>query len=252
MDEKDIIWNNISKKIESRRRKIIFLNTGAVLLPIILLFFYLSPTVYQTSSQSISITLNDGTRVKLYPNSRLKFSNTIFSKTRNAELVGDALFSVSKDKKHPFIVKGEGFNTKVLGTVFKITQRKDVQSIYLIEGKVQVSKNSKVIQKLLPNQELTNYEKENIVSFKKNVYENKNTKTNTIASEIVKMDNTSLQNVVHHLESIYKTKIKYPVDMGQAPLSGDLQIGNLDENLRSIAFSLNLKIEKESKNYILK
>lgn len=252
MDEKDIIWNNISKKFEKERRKNAFLAFNAVLLPVMFLFFYLSPKVYTATSQPVLITLNDGTHVKLYPNSQLKFSNNIFSKKRNAELSGDALFSVSKDKHHPFVVKGDGFNTEVLGTVFKITQRKNIQSVYLLEGKVQVSKNSKVIQKLLPNQELINYKNENLVSFKKNIVADKKEVKNITTSEIVKMDNTELQNVIHHLENIYFTKISFPEELKHTPITGDLQIGNLENNLSAIAFILNLKFEKQAQKYILK
>lgn len=71
-------------------------------------------------------------------------------------LEGEGFFNVSKDKKHPFIVKTGTQEVEVLGTQFNINSYSDEYAIKttLIEGSVNItvpnSKNSKV---LIPGQQ---------------------------------------------------------------------------------------------------
>lgn len=88
------------------------------------------------------ITLSDGTEVSMNAGSSLKYP-VQFIKGHNREVVleGEAFFDVTKDKKHPFIVKTRGVNVKVLGTKFNVSSYKedaDVNTV-LVEGSVSLS-----------------------------------------------------------------------------------------------------------------
>ncbi|WP_345948955.1 FecR family protein [Mucilaginibacter sp. PAMB04274] len=87
------------------------------------------------------IYLPDHTIVWLKGNSSLQFPAKFSNSTRNVSLQGEALFEVTKDPKHPFIIKAGQFETKVLGTSFNIQENSLNKSFKLIvlTGKVMVS-----------------------------------------------------------------------------------------------------------------
>ncbi len=88
-----------------------------------------------------SIVLPDSSRVWLNSGSKLTFNSDFKNSGRNVVLEGEAFFSVSKDKAHPFRVKTSDLEIKVLGTEFNVKAYPEENSISttLIEGSVQVS-----------------------------------------------------------------------------------------------------------------
>lgn len=87
------------------------------------------------------LTLSDGTRVFLNAETKLKFPTKFRKEERVVVLEGEAYFEVSKDAAHPFIVKANGVDVKVLGTSFNLRSYSDENSIAttLVSGKVAVS-----------------------------------------------------------------------------------------------------------------
>ena len=61
---------------------------------------------------------------------------------------GEAYFSVSKDKEHPFLVKSSDIEIKVLGTHFNVKAYPEEKSVSttLIEGSIQISSS---VEKML-------------------------------------------------------------------------------------------------------
>lgn len=87
------------------------------------------------------VTLPDGTNVWLNAASSLTYPQSFAKKvTRQVELKGEAYFEVAKDERHPFIVKTEDQEVKVLGTHFNINAYSDEKRVLttLLEGAVQV------------------------------------------------------------------------------------------------------------------
>jgi len=88
------------------------------------------------------ITLSDGTVVNMNAGSSLKYPvQFINGHNREVVLEGEAFFEVTKDKKHPFIVKTRGVDVKVLGTKFNVSSYKEDAEIntVLVEGSVSLS-----------------------------------------------------------------------------------------------------------------
>lgn len=86
------------------------------------------------------VTLADGTKVWMNAESKLEFPETFTGSTREVILHGEAYFEVAKDVAHPFIVKTDYFQTKVLGTTFNVKAYSDKDAnIVLIEGSVMIS-----------------------------------------------------------------------------------------------------------------
>jgi len=102
-----------------------------------------------------SIVLPDSTRVWLNSGSRLSFSTDFKRADRKVNLEGEAFFSVTKDKNHPFRVKTKEVDVEVLGTKFNLKAYPEESSVSttLVEGSVKMSsQNEQVVIK--PNQKL--------------------------------------------------------------------------------------------------
>ncbi|WP_293670742.1 FecR domain-containing protein [uncultured Parabacteroides sp.] len=86
------------------------------------------------------LVLADGTKVWINAESTLRYPVAFRGKERRVELKGEACFEVAKDEEHPFIVRADGMDTRVLGTKFNVKAYKDDQTIdvSLVSGKVNV------------------------------------------------------------------------------------------------------------------
>ena len=94
------------------------------------------------------IVLPDGTRVWLNAATELKYPVAFHAKERRVYLKGEAYFEVAPDSLHPFIVKTEQQNLRVLGTSFAIRAyaNESVVLTTLETGKVNIhSKGQEVI-----------------------------------------------------------------------------------------------------------
>ncbi len=102
-----------------------------------------SSSIVEQSNNSDSIqpvALFDGSIVRLYPRSKLSFSNGSFSTKRDVYLSGEAFFEVKENPSVPFLVYTKHLVTKVLGTTFKVDDYSDKKraSVKVGMGKVSV------------------------------------------------------------------------------------------------------------------
>lgn len=67
-----------------------------------------------------TVFLSDGTRIDLNSGSRLEYPAIFYGPERRVSLKGEAMFDVSKDPEHPFIVETFSYDVKVLGTRFDV------------------------------------------------------------------------------------------------------------------------------------
>lgn len=89
-------------------------------------------TQHISGGKKATVTLPDGTVVRLNSGSELTFPDRFPQNTREVVLQGEAFFDVVKDKKRPFIVRTGELTTRVLGTSFNVRA-------YENDGKVEVS-----------------------------------------------------------------------------------------------------------------
>lgn len=75
---------------------------------------------HNTTTQTIDIALNDGSRISLEPQGRIRYPEKFDGPRREVFLEGEAFFDIAKDPAHPFLVYANGLVTKVLGTSFRI------------------------------------------------------------------------------------------------------------------------------------
>lgn len=91
--------------------------------------------------ERVSITLPDGTTVKLNSESLLSYKQDFGQKDRRIFLSGEGFFEVQKDIEKKFIVATEYMNVEVTGTSFNVYaySDKDVTEMSLVQGNVIVS-----------------------------------------------------------------------------------------------------------------
>ncbi len=212
---------------------------------------FFKPDVYVAEKGNQKVYLKDGSVVTLFPGAELTVEKSFPADTRVVALKGDAIFSVAKSKKHPFIVRADGFSTKVLGTVFKITQSGNDKAVDLYEGKVAVSYSGVPVTFLKPNQKWTNFGVSRtaaVISFT-----NANTSTKKLPSLLsLSFNDVMLKEVAEVLQKNYSISIIYPKELAEKKITADFTGGNTDENIEALAFILDLEVQKEKQTYIFK
>ena len=89
-----------------------------------------------------ALQLADGSRVWLNAETRLRYPVAFTGAERRVELEGEAYFEVSKDAAHPFIVRANGVDVRVLGTSFNVAAYGTEVVTTLAEGRVAVEAGS--------------------------------------------------------------------------------------------------------------
>ena len=92
------------------------------------------------AGQRISMTLSDGTVIWLNSGTEIEYPSVFAKDARRVRINGEALFDVTHNPKHPFIVETFACNVEVLGTKFNVAanDRKERFSAALMEGRVKV------------------------------------------------------------------------------------------------------------------
>lgn len=91
------------------------------------------------TGQRVHLTLTDGSKVVLGPNSRLYLPER-FGRTRVLRLEGEAVFDVASDSSRPFLVQTDRATTRVLGTRFGVRAYPEDEFVEVVvaEGRVAV------------------------------------------------------------------------------------------------------------------
>lgn len=212
---------------------------------------FFKPDVYTSESGNQKVFLADGSVVTLLAGAELTVEKSFPASTRIVDLKGDAVFSVAKSKTHPFIVRAEGFSTRVLGTVFKISQSGKDKSVQLYEGKVAVSYAGTPVSYLKPNQKWTNFGIARTAAVILIPQENKSGKEKTMLLSL-SFNDVTLKEVAEVMQNNYKIKIMYPKETAEKKITADFTGGSADENMEALAFILGLEVHKEDHIYTLK
>lgn len=161
-------------------------------------------TIYVPSGQRANLTLSDGTNVSLNANTTFTFPSDFSSDTREVTLNGEGYFNVKKDTEHPFIVKTQKYDVKVLGTEFNLMAYDD-KSFFetsLICGSVEVySAKTEETVTLEPNTRVSlvgnKLQKKEILDFNHFLW----------TSGIISFNDTAVQDMLNMLELYYDVKI---------------------------------------------
>lgn len=112
-------------------------------------------TVTVPRGKDFKLTLSDGSEVWLNGGSALRYPAEFTGSERRVELIGEGYFHVSADKEHPFIVRSNRAETRVLGTKFNFRAYPDEDlHVTLVSGSVSVKGPQGNDRLLTPGQDL--------------------------------------------------------------------------------------------------
>lgn len=170
------ILEQIRKNIRIKKFKRICFRVAAVLIPVILIVgfyvqLYSRVDLFGTSEyeevvvdkgERIQIMFQDGTKVYINSDSKLRYPKKFALNSREVFLEGEAYFVVAKNKNRPFIVNLSGPAIHVLGTSFNVQdypENKDIV-VCLDEGNINLTLSSEKKYPVKPGEKLV-YNKEN-------------------------------------------------------------------------------------------
>lgn len=215
--------------------------------------------ITNTTGKAQMITLNDGSTVKLQPNSTLTFPEKFGNLNRIVYLKGEGFFHVKRDTANPFYVYAGDLVTEVLGTSFTIKsyKKEQIAEVIVVSGKVVVY-NSADMQGdkkpskrtiLTPNKKVV-FEKAT-QQIKMELVENpialnppKNPKSFLFREE-------PLFEVLKTLEDVYNLEIVPVPALKDCVFTGDLNGLELEEQLDFICKSINGQFEKQSTRILI-
>lgn len=129
--------------------------------------------------QKLTITFQDGTRVKLNSESYITYPEKFSDSIREVTLSGEAYFDIAHFDDWPFIVKSRNVNIKVLGTSFNVSSypEESCVKVALVDGKIEVKAENQNPVKLKRQEmakvkkddtEVTNFDVNKIIAWKNN------------------------------------------------------------------------------------
>ena len=189
--------------------------------------------IYVPKGERLQVILQDGTKVFINSDSRLRYPKVFQLFKRTVELTGEAYFEVNKESLRPFTVQLEKIDVKVLGTKFDVRAYENEQKITvaLDEGKVTM--------KDLVGKELT-LKPGNVVVYDKKLatFSSTTTEIGTITSwkeNYLQFENASISELLFTLERQYNVKFS----MSDSIASGVLfNFSSKKVNLRDVLWDL--------------
>ncbi|MBN2273519.1 MAG: DUF4974 domain-containing protein [Bacteroidales bacterium] len=180
--------------------------------------------------QKSQLVLADGTRVFLNSGTVLRYDNLFGKRNRNIELIGEAFFEVTQNKKIPFIINTTDIEIKVLGTKFNVTAypADPVIETYVTEGRITV-KNINTEESLV----VVAHQKASFSKEKRLLTVSDVTSDNLISwkENILYFDNENFRNIIKKLERWYDVTINLE---GKDSIDDRFTLTIKDESLREV------------------
>lgn len=226
--QKELAWQNVIKRISSPKYKIgitrIILRIAASILLIALgvgSSYYLQnkpnvnsfTEVYSPYGHKTSVLLPDGSQVWLNGDSKIKY-NTDFIHSRNVELIGEALFKVTKNPHSLFTVKAEKLKLEVYGTTFNVKSYPEelTSEIALVEGSIGLFSDKQLLKKMVPGEVISYNSNDSKLRVSRGNIEQI---TSWRADELV-IENEPFENVIKYLERWYGVEIMLEKSLEQS------------------------------------
>ena len=180
--------------------------------------------------KTLSLTLNDGSKVWVNSGSKLIYPS-VFEKTkREIFLAGEIFLDVTKDETRPFIIKTNRMDVNVLGTKLNVSACNDepVHSVVLVSGAVSVKSSAlKGDYAIRPGQMLSYGVTSNQVDIQE---VNVDHYTSWIHGYLL-LQSESLDRVLRKLEKHFNCPLHYQVaDLASIYVSGKLDMKGTIEN----------------------
>lgn len=197
------------------------------------------------------MVLPDSTQVWLNVASTVEFPETFNNKLREVYLTGEAFFDVKHAEDIPFVIHTGNVSIKVLGTAFNIKAYADQPDVIVAvkRGKVQVSKNDKLVATLVMGQQVT----VGTTAQEAQVMPAKETRVADWTTGKLSFDSRPLTDILKDLERNYSVTI----ELADATLAQEIvttsfrrDVG-VEEALNILCQATNTVLKKENGKYII-
>lgn len=182
-----------------------------------------------------SLTLSDGTKVRLNAASSVRFPIAFPDNQRDVEITGEVYFEVAPNKEKPFRVKARKGVIEVLGTHFNVNAYDDEPVIRttLLEGavKVRLGTSSALLK---PNEQAVVKDDNNKIS----VYPTDGQAAIAWNRGYFKLTNSTVPDIMRQIARWYDIEIKYEGAIPSGTISGEVPRSlNLSEVLNVLDLS---------------
>lgn len=190
-----------------------------------------------------SVVFSDGSRVMLRPGTKIVFPAVFANNKREIYVQGEAFLEVAKNKLKPFVVKTNKMDVEVLGTSFDVQAYpdKNIQSVVLVTGRVQVRTTDDRATEITPNQKfalnkMTNTETVHQVDVNEYI---------SWKDGILNFESEKLPNVLNELSNYYGVNFNYESSkLNEITLSGKLNLNdNIEDVMKVLATTANINFK---------
>jgi transmembrane sensor len=208
---------------------------------------FAKPVTVASSASPVNDTLPDGSFVTLNKNSSISYSRKFKGEQRQLELKGEAFFTVTPDKKKPFVIAVDDITVTVVGTSFNIKSLAGKTQVVVETGVVRVTKNRQTIElrpgeKVVAAQADTAMKKEAVTDQLHKYYRTR---------EFV-CDRTPLWKLVEVLNEAYDTNIIIGDNkLKSLPLNATFYNESLDKILSIIQQTFDITVQHKDGQIIL-
>lgn len=200
-----------------------------------------------------SLTLSDGTKVKLNADSKIILPNVFESDKREVTLIGEGYFDVAPNPDRPFIINTNEAVIQVLGTVFAIRSYPEDKAVQVVvkEGRVSLRSQKRFAKDkaILSAGELGQlFLADNRITTKKAV------DLDLFLSwtdGYLKFENTPMDEVARQLERKYDIEVKFDrIKLKELRLTAELKSRSIRYNLDAISTSLDISYEMNQQTVV--
>lgn len=256
------ILNKIrNKQVAARKLRIRYLVSAAVSI-VILIGLTVSVSHFITRDQRNYIAytsgdhirrvvLSDSSHIWLNEHSTIRVPAAFNENQRKVFLEGEAYFEVTHNEKKPFTTIAGKTVVKDLGTTFDVKTNKKDQDVSVVvrSGSVVFYKRYSLFGKNV----LRAHQKAQYIAndHKITITTNRNQNYLSWKTGILTFYDTPLKEVCKELSEHYNTTVRSEINDPAMTLTGKFQHESLDETLKTIELTLNVKIKISQKEIIL-
>ena len=225
-----------------QKSKILVLRPFAVAASLLLLMGLivgLQKTTYTSTNSLQMVVLPDESRVTLEPNSSFSYNKVLYAFSRTLDLKGNAFFEVEKGSD--FRVQSELGSVEVLGTSFRVFDRKGIFKVQCFSGTVRVQTDNR--QEIITKGEEFGNRLENTRAHDLNNH----------IDAIEHFDNVPLKTVLAELSAIFSKDIQFDASnpLFEEGFSGTINSDDLDLSLNIVMRPFELNYERTQESIIV-
>jgi ferric-dicitrate binding protein FerR (iron transport regulator) len=196
-------------------------------------------TLHVPRKLDYTITLQDGSTVRLNAGTQLKFPFSFSGKTREVYVDGEAYFIIKKAASQPFIVHTPNGDIRVLGTEFNVnTYNRGITKASLVQGAIAFKKGTDSVRLRPGTEVVAEGDQHRITDFEKEV-------TLSWMNGIFFFHNAPLSEIADMINRWFDV----PVVIDNPELASQLFTGNLDKSRPLEAFLQLLKNTVDARYY---